>query len=103
MSDTVNGRCFYSEYKPTRRERFWRWAGFRRAHTEAPNSFEEIEGFAPGSITTNVVCHVGWLDRFRLLLTGMAEVQIRTMTNVTVDRAVSVSAMSILSPGDHKP
>jgi hypothetical protein len=103
MSETTNGGCFYAEYKPTLSERFWRAMGFKRAYVHAPNFMEEVEGFVSGSITTNVICHMGWLDRLRLLVSGKMIVALATMTNVTVDRAVTVSECGVLPPGEHKP
>ena len=51
-----------------------------------------------GAVTTRVKIHFSFLDRLRLLISGTAEVTSYTRTNVTVDKAVTRSAVAVLPP-----
>lgn len=67
----ANGGCFYQEYRPSRRERFWRKMGFRYHLGEEQGP----EMPAPaGWMRNKCRFHFGWQDRLRLLLTGELEV-----------------------------
>jgi hypothetical protein len=47
-------------------------------------------------LTTNVVVHVDWLDRLRLLWSGRALIQITTYTDLVVQDAESLSNFSVI-------
>lgn len=77
--------------KPT----IWRRLGFRHPHVHV---FDDVEGMAPGACTTNVVVHMSWGDRLRLLISGRFGVQIRMQTDVTVSEAISKCDIGVLPP-----
>lgn len=51
---------------PTRRERFWRWAGFRYHLGDEPEGADLL----PGWMKTDMHLHFCWRDRLRLLISG---------------------------------
>lgn len=61
---------------------------------------DDVEGMAPGAITTRITCSLDWTDRLRLLVSGRLEVMIRTQTDAPVERAVSTSACWVKEPGN---
>lgn len=85
------------EYRPTRRERFWRALGFRYHLTDLPDG---IDKDLPGWMMTKCFIHFSMADRMRLLLTGRLHLDIRQATNVRVDEARSALSFRIASPGD---
>lgn len=58
--------AYYSVYKPTLRERFWRAAGFHYHHGDDPPDIEALTGW----MKTDIHLHFSFTDRVRLLLTG---------------------------------
>jgi hypothetical protein len=69
MTEETSG-CFYQEYRPSRRERFWRKMGFRFHLGDDPPDVPPLVGWMQNKSRFNF----GWGDRLRLLLTGRLEV-----------------------------
>lgn len=67
-SDGTSG-CFYQEYRPSIRERFWRKMGFHFHLGKEPEDQTPL----PGWMQNKSRFHFGVLDRVRLLLTGELE------------------------------
>lgn len=57
-------------------------------------------GFVPGEFMTGVTLVFDWRDRLRLLVSGGVAVEVRTATDVIVDKAKSRSTFYVLAPGD---
>lgn len=95
MQDEMN---FAMEYKPSIWERFWRGMGYRHHLNELPDDPE-----LPGWLMNEAYIHFGWLDRFRLLLTGRLYLTTRMATNVSVEHASSALSFRIGYPGERRP
>jgi hypothetical protein len=69
----MTDNALYSEYKPTRRERFKRWLGFRQPHVSRPDhDFWAL---------SKTVIHLGWRNRLLLLFGGSLIVQVVNETS----------------------
>jgi hypothetical protein len=93
--ETAGGGCFYS--MPTRRERFWRWAGFRYHHDDDPEGCETLQGW----MRTDMYLGFGWIDRLRILISGRLFIASVVHTD-TPSPIVCKTRMDwhILAPGD---
>ncbi|MDE2106772.1 MAG: hypothetical protein KGL39_56680 [Patescibacteria group bacterium] len=85
------------EYRPTRRERFWRKLGFRYHLAELP---DDVETRLPGWMITKSTIHFSFTDRIRLLLGGTLKIDIRQATSERVREAVSALSFRITYPGE---
>ena len=93
MTDTANCYCA----TPTRRERFWRWAGFR-FHL---GSDESQPDNAAGWMQTRSTMYLGWSDRLRILMSGRLALQhTYHMDTPTPDKVHTRFDWHILPPGD---
>jgi hypothetical protein len=79
-------------FKPT----IWHRLGFGGAYVDFPD--EEAPDMPVGAIICDTYIRLCWADRLRLLMTGCLFVQIKTKTDVTVETAVSRSAVGVLWP-----
>ncbi len=61
--------CYISV--PTRSQRFWHWAGFRFHLGNDDNEPQDAKGW----MQTRSSLHLGWADRFRLLIGGKLNIQ----------------------------
>jgi hypothetical protein len=59
---------------------------------------EDLEGFAPSYMVTEVVAVLDWKDRLRVLVSGKLNVSTQTKTDVVVNKMDSKSAVYVLSP-----
>lgn len=59
---------------------------------------EDLEGFAPSYMVTEVVTVLDWKDRLRVLVSGKLKVSTQTKTDVIVRKMASQSAVYVLSP-----
>ena len=50
------------------------------------------------ALSTEVVCHLSFADRIRILISGKCSIKTRTYTDVKVDKAFSESTFSVISP-----
>lgn len=96
MSDTQN---LVAVSKPS----IWNRLGFKYSWDE--NLFDwrnaepvESDWFVPGTLNTETIIHVSFLDRLRLLVSGKCAIDCYTRTNVTVGRAESRSKFAVLPP-----
>ena|ERR1700722_18523991 len=98
VAPPVNGGCFYQEYRPSRRERFWRAMGYRFHLGEEHGP----EMPAPlGRMQNKNRFHFGWLDRLRLLLTGELEVTLTFDMDVpSPDKIRTQLDWQIKAPGE---
>lgn len=73
MTDTatVNEQAFYAA--PTRRQRFWRWCGFR-FHFGDDLPLDDNRPWS-GWMQTRSGIHFGIMDRIRILVTGRLQLQ----------------------------
>ena len=82
------------EYRPTPSQRFWRFLGFRAAYTPLPDDpMWEASSFA-----TDTYIHLDWRDRLRALISGKLNVASRIKTDVVVNKAQTISTMTVLPP-----
>jgi len=58
----------------------------------------EEEGFSEGDLTIETFIYLDWLDRLRVLLSGKLKLRTRTKTDVPVNRAKTIGAVSVLAP-----
>ena len=91
----MNSEASYQIYKPTLRQRFFRWLGFRYHRVDLPDN---IEATMPGWMMTTCRVHFDFADRLRLLLTGKLHIDIRQATSQQVDSAVNTTSFEIIPP-----
>jgi hypothetical protein len=89
----MNDRAMY--HTPTRRERFWRWAGFVYIRTDLP---DDIDLTHPGWMITTALFKFTFWDRVRLLVSGDLHVEIRQATTQHVDESVNAISHHIRPP-----
>lgn len=89
-----NTQNFAMEYKPTRRERFWKWLGYRYFLVDLPDDTDQM----PGWMMTTTRIEFSIADRLRFLLSGKIKIDIRQATDVRVERCVSAVSFSITPP-----
>lgn len=58
----------------------------------------DVEGFAPGNMRTDIRNVLDWRDRLRVLVSGTLMCEIRTVTNVHIERAQSVAVCYVAKP-----
>ena len=58
----------------------------------------DLEGFSESYMTYHIICVLDWKDRLRCLISGKLEVEVKTKTDVVVNKAFSTSAITILAP-----
>lgn len=68
---------------------------FPQTHLEP---LPEAEGYAPGDYMTVTRVEVSWGDRLRLLVSGRAEVVVRSKTDVSISRDHAASVFNVLPP-----
>lgn len=59
---------------------------------------EDLEGFAPSYMVTEVIAVLDWKDRLRVLVSGKMKVSTQIKTDVIVHKMISQSAVYVLSP-----
>lgn len=77
---------------------FWQRVANRfypQHHEPAP---EDLDGFAPSYMVTDVYVVLDWKDRLRLLVSGRLRVETRTKTDVIVRKTESTSVVNVLPP-----
>ena len=79
-------------------DRFWSRMGFGQPHIAAPTE-DELEGFSPRYMITDIVSRLDWRARIRALVSGNIMTKTITKTDVAVLRAHSVSKIAVLPPG----
>lgn len=90
----------YQEYKPTWRDYFRLMFGY---HRHVPDVDKHPDAAVmPGWFKTVVHVHLDIWDRLRLLVSGRVLVEIENRANVSVDRVISDSAVTIVSPFEQK-
>ena len=98
MTETANGGCYIS--KPTMRQRFWRWAGFR-FHLGDDDNKPDIAW--KGWMQTRSRLHFDWADRLRILISGRLEVRHTYDLDVpSPDKIFTRLDWHILPLGDHE-
>lgn len=73
---------------------------FPQRHEPAP---EDLEGFAPSYMVTDVYAVLDWKDRLRVLVSGRLRIETRTKTDVIVGRSESTSVVNVLPPRSQFP
>lgn len=91
----MTDHCYVAIDAPTPLQRLWRRL-FPARHREIP---ENLEGFAPSYMVTDVRIHLDWADRLRVLASGNLRVETTTKTDVIVNKMVSQSTVTVLPPG----
>jgi len=91
----MTDRCYAAIDAPTLLERLWRRL-FPARYREIP---EDLEGFAPSYMITEVRIHLGWVDRLRILVSGNLRVETTTKTDVIITKMASQSTVTVLAPG----
>lgn len=82
-------------YKPTRRERFWRFLGYRYHSGDAPENPPQL-----GWINYTVRFNFCWRDRLRLLLTGRFKMTFTLYTDMPSPMNIAARTdWHILPPG----
>ncbi len=64
-----------------------------RGAPEDGMSYHDLPEWAKDRIYTDVVCHIGWLDRFRLLVQGQFTVEVRNTVEHAPGRVETTSAI----------
>jgi hypothetical protein len=85
------GSC--AVYKPT----IWNRFGFGYAGVAYDD--EDATWAKPGSISSDILVHLGWQDRLRVLFSGWISLATKTKTDVIVENAHMRSSVKILPPG----
>lgn len=83
---------------PTRRERFWRWLGYRFHLGDEPPQ-DKVDA-ASGWMRTDTVFQFSIADRLRLLLTGRLRISVTQYTNCRVDWSANRVDFYIYHPGE---
>jgi len=104
MSNAPDGFLQENALKPS----IWHRLGFCRPWDEDLFEWRNAEPgqedwWVEGTITTNTVVHVDWLDRLRILISGKCRVESFTRTSVTVAHAETRSIFSVLPPRADQP
>ena len=92
----MNSQNFYMEFKPTRRQRFWRSLGFALAPSVP--QVEDRRGYAPGSATIITTTRLDWGDRLRVLMSGHLVTGSAIQTDVEIRGAHTTSKTVVLPP-----
>lgn len=97
MSETSGE--FAIVYVPTRRERFWRWIGFRYHLGQLPNP--DVEEPLQGWMQNTCFFRFDLKDRLRLLVTGRLKVVVTFDLDVpSPDKIRTRMDWQILAPGE---
>ena len=91
-----DGHVYYK--LPTFWERLWQRLGFHGARALRPDEDELKEGWAPSWFIVETLVHLGWLDRFRVLVSGNLHIDHAIKTDVPIGKSYSTSAVGILPP-----
>lgn len=92
--------AYYSVYKPTLLERFWRALGYRYYHADDPPDIETLTGW----MKTDIRIHFSFTDRLRLLLTGNLFVASVTHMDAPSPKICKSRAdFKICAPGEEWP
>lgn len=91
----MTDHCYVAIDAPTLLERLWRRL-FPGRYREIP---EDLEGFAPSYMMTDVRIRLDWADRLRVLVSGNLRVETTTKTDVIVSKMDSQSVVCVLPPG----
>ena len=59
---------------------------------------EDVEGMAPGYLRTEVVAHLDWVDRLRVLVSGKVHISTSMRTDVNVIKVHGESAVWVEAP-----
>ncbi len=84
------------EYKPTLKQRIIRRLGFGYPGRPDMEDLEDAPNLAPGYLTQTVEIHFNWRDRLRLLISGIAVVEISTKTDKPIDVAIARSKVGVI-------
>lgn len=87
---------FAMHYQPTRRERLWRWLGFRYHLGDTPDGADDL----PGWMCTETRMHLSVADRVRLLVTGRLHLKLVQHLPVQCDFAKNRFDWRIVAPGE---
>lgn len=99
MTDSTHGA---SISKRTIADRIWRFLGYGFRNDE--NLLEwrlqhpPPDGFALGVFHTEMHVRLDWRDRLRVLLSGHLVLDAYSKTDVTVNKAMTLSEVSVLRP-----
>lgn len=104
MTDNAQSHGAYYA-KPRFIWKFWRalgygWRGPKDDTDRHEWSDLHEEGFAPYAFSTHVHFRLDFADRIRLLVSGRAEVEVRTKSDVQPLRLKSRSWIRICAPGE---
>jgi hypothetical protein len=86
------------EYRPTWRERFWKFLGFGEVAIPKMDDLEGVKGFAPAYLTVRTEVVMGWQDRLRTLRSGRIVLKTCIKTDVQITHSVARSSMRVLPP-----
>jgi hypothetical protein len=97
MTDEAQGYCV--EYKPSRREKFWRKLGFRHHLGDDNLPHENWQGW----MQTNSGITLDWADRLRLLVSG--HLKVRHTYHIDTPSPTEIHTRfdwEIVAPGTHR-
>lgn len=99
MTDNTHS-CSIS--KPTIADRLWKLLGYGWRPDENVMEWRlqdpPPEGFAIGVFHTETHVHLDWKDRLRVLLSGHLVLDAYSKTDVTINKAMTLSEVSVLRP-----
>ena len=93
----MTDHCYVAANNLSRVQRFLIWL-FPARYLAIP---EDTEGFAPSYMVTQVITHLDWKDRLRVLVSGVVHCETRTKTDVIVNKMVSESIVYVMPPAPH--
>lgn len=85
--------------KPTLKQRFLRWLGFRSPDIPAMDDLDADPNMAAGCITVHVHLKLTMRDRFLVLLGGNIADRLYIKTSVPVEKAVTRGCWSVIDGG----
>lgn len=98
MTDAAEGQGFFA--MPTRRQRFWRWVGFR-FHLGSDVAEDKTDAIWQGWMQTRSTMHLDWADRIRILISGRLSLQHTFHTDTpSPDKIHTRFDWHILPPGE---
>ncbi len=84
-------------YAPDTRN-WWQRALSRLFPAQPRPQLEDVDGMAPGYLSTEVTAYLDWADRLRVLVSGKVHVSTSTRTDVNVTKVHSESAVWVEAP-----
>lgn len=77
-------------------ERIWLRLGFGMPIHNDMGDLDDTPGLAASYIRMDIIIHLAWIDRLRLLVSGKIAIKVSTKTDAFVSKAISRSMISVL-------